>query len=57
MSDQPNVKNDVSRILSKALLEDAGAAPDPAVVRLLREQGLSDEQIRSFLGLTSDQTL
>lgn len=57
MSDQPNVKNHVSQILSEALLEDAGAAPDPAVVRLLHEQGLSDEQIRSFLGLTPDHPL
>lgn len=56
-ADNPTIKTDISRVLGDALLDDAGGAPDPAVVKLLRDQGMTDDQIRAVLGLKSDTAL
>jgi|GEM_PF-6470302 hypothetical protein len=55
--DNPPVKTDITHVLGDALLDDTGAAPDPAVIKLLRDQGMTDDQIRAVLGLKSDTSL
>lgn len=56
-SDNSPEKTDITHVLGETLLDEGRTAPDPVVVKLLRDQGMTDDQIRAVLGLKSDTSL